>query len=119
MNYHLLVAKQQPYRKACLLAKNNEEFSGERSDEWANRKKKIERAMGVGRRTREETAKWNQMTALIFQTGEGGGGEGSHIPGLATGNLEGHIVAKQNSSYHKSKSDSLFMTHVTLCRERI
>ena len=28
-----------------------------------------ERVTGLGRRTREEIAKWNQMTALRFQTG--------------------------------------------------
>ena len=33
--------------------------------------------MGVGRRTREEIAKWNQMTAPRFQTGET-----SDIPGF-------------------------------------
>ena len=31
---------------------------------------KTERVTGLGRRTREEIAKWNQMTALKFQTGE-------------------------------------------------
>ena len=30
---------------------------------------KTERVAGLGRRTREEIAKWNQMTALRFQTG--------------------------------------------------
>ena len=30
---------------------------------------KTERVTGRGRRTREEIAKWNQMTALRFQTG--------------------------------------------------
>ena len=29
---------------------------------------KTERVTGLGRRTREEIAKWNQMTALRFQT---------------------------------------------------
>ena len=29
---------------------------------------KTERLTGLGRRTREEIAKWNQMTALRFQT---------------------------------------------------
>ena len=33
-------------------------------------KDKTERVAGLGRRTREEIAKWNQMTALRFQTGE-------------------------------------------------
>ena len=36
----------------------------------AGRRKKAERVTGPGRRTREEIAKWNQMTALRFQTGE-------------------------------------------------
>ena len=34
-------------------------------------KKKIrqKKVTGLGRKTREETVKWNQMTALRFQTG--------------------------------------------------
>ena len=32
-------------------------------------KGKTERVAGLGRRTREQIAKWNQMTALRFQTG--------------------------------------------------
>ena len=32
-------------------------------------KDKTERVTGLGRRTREEIAKWNQMTALRFLTG--------------------------------------------------
>ena len=39
---------------------------------------KTERVTGLGRRTREEIAKLNQMTALIFQTG------GSHQTSLAS-----------------------------------
>ena len=42
---------------------------------------KTEWVTGLGRRTREEIAKWNQMTALRFQTG----GETSDIPGLPSG----------------------------------
>ena len=34
-------------------------------------KDKTERGTGLGRRTREEIAKWNQMTALRFQRGGG------------------------------------------------
>ena len=51
--------------------------------EWASWQKKdnIERAKELGRRTREEIAKWNQMTALRFQTG----GETSDILGLLSG----------------------------------
>ena len=42
------------------------------SGEWASRQKKdkTERATGLGRRTREEIVKWNQMTALRFQSNE-------------------------------------------------
>ena len=45
----------------------------------AGRKKdKTERVAGLGRRTREEIVKWNQMTALRFQTG------GRHQTSLAS-----------------------------------
>ena len=50
-----------------------EEFSGKKksvgNEQVRRKKEKTERAMGVGRRTREEIGKWNQMTALRFQTG--------------------------------------------------
>ena len=36
-------------------------------------KDKTEQVTGLGRRTEEEIANWNQMTALRFQTGKGGG----------------------------------------------
>ena len=40
---------------------------------------KTERVTGLGRKTREEIAKWNQMTAPRFQTGgRGGGGDIRH-----------------------------------------
>ena len=44
-------------------------------------KDKTERVTGLGRRTREEIAKWNQMTALKFQTG----GRHQTSPGLPLG----------------------------------
>ena len=47
----------------------------------AGRNDKTERVTGLGRRTREEIARWNQMTALRFQTG----GETSDIPSLPSG----------------------------------
>ena len=55
------------------------------SGEWAGgqKKEKAERAMGVGRGTREGTVKWNQMTALRFQTGVGVGT--SDISGFRSG----------------------------------
>ena len=70
-NLLLLAAKQEPYNKAYLLTKNIEEFSGKkfrRKDQQAENDK-TERVTGLGRRTREEIAKRNQMTALRFQTG--------------------------------------------------
>ena len=65
--------------------KNTEEFSGKSSEDWTSRQKKdnTERVMGLGRRTREEIAKWTQMTALRFQMGEK-----SDIPGLPLGALK-------------------------------
>ena len=39
-----------------------------RTDQQAE-KDKTKRVTGLSRRTREEVAKWNQMTALRFQTG--------------------------------------------------
>ena len=44
-------------------------------------KDKTERVTGLGRRTREEIAKWNQMTALRFRQG----GETLDISGLPSG----------------------------------
>ena len=52
-----------------------------RRKEQQAEKDKIERVTGLGRRTREEIAKWNQMTALRFQTG----GETSDIPDIPLG----------------------------------
>ena len=67
-NPSLAAAKEEPYKKAYLLMKN-EEFSGKSS--WTSRKKKdkTERVTGLGRRTMEKIVKWNQMTAQRFQTG--------------------------------------------------
>ena len=59
----LLAAKQELYK-----TKNIEEFSGKKSGERPVRRKreKTERAMRVGRRSGQETVKWNQMTAPKF-----------------------------------------------------
>ena len=66
-NSLLLTAKQKPYKKAYLLTKNIEEFSGKSLEERASRRKKVKTERVTG--TREEIAKWYQMTALGFQTG--------------------------------------------------
>ena len=44
---------------------------GKSSEEWASMQKndKTARVTGLGRKTAEEIAKWNQMTALRFPTG--------------------------------------------------
>ena len=72
-SHHFLADRQKTHQKAYLVRKKTEEFSGEKSQDNrpAGRKKKskTEGAMGVGRRTREEIAKCNQMTAISFQTG--------------------------------------------------
>ena len=66
-NLLLEAVKQESYKKAYLFMKNIEEFSGKSSEERTSRQKKIrydERVTRLGRRTREEIAKWNQMTTL-------------------------------------------------------
>ena len=49
-NSLLLAAKHEPYKKAHLLMKNIEEFSGKSSGEWAGRQKtnNTERVTGLG-----------------------------------------------------------------------
>ena len=52
-NLLLLAAKQEPYKKAYVLTKNIEEFSGKSSGEWTSRQKeedKTERVKELGRR---------------------------------------------------------------------
>ena len=70
-NLLILAAKQESCKKAYLFTKNIKEFSKKkfrRKDQQAE-KGKIERVTALGRRPREEIAKWNQMTTLRFQTG--------------------------------------------------
>ena len=82
-NLLLLASKQEPYKKAYLLTKNIEEVSGKKFRRKGQKaeKDKTEKVTGLSRRTRQEIAKWNQMTALRFPTG----GETSDIPGLPLG----------------------------------
>ena len=68
----LLLAAKQETNKNAYQRKILEEFSGELVQEngpAGRKKKKTEKVTGLGRRTREEIVKWNQMTALRFQTG--------------------------------------------------
>ena len=78
-SYPLLAAKHEPYQETCLLAKTTEQFPGKKSGERASRQGKKRQSNRSGSRTREETVKWNQMTALKFQTGK------TDIPGLPLG----------------------------------
>ena len=70
-NLLLLAAKQESYKKSLSL---NEKYwriflKKFRRMVQQTKKDKTRRVTGLGRRTREEIAKWNQMTALRFQTG--------------------------------------------------
>ena len=65
-NLLLLAAKQEPYKKAHILT-IWEKFR--RKDQQAEKDRRV---TGLHRRTREEIAKWNLMTALRFQGGGGG-----------------------------------------------
>ena len=62
-----------------------------RKDQQAE-KDKIERVTGIGRRTREETAKWNQMTALMIPDR----GKTSDIPGLPSGDTRRGMARNEN-----------------------
>ena len=64
-----LAAKQEPYQRRFHQRKilNFLEKKVRRMGQEAE-KDKSERAIGVGRGTRQEIVKWNQMTALRFQT---------------------------------------------------
>ena len=71
-NSLLLTAKQEPYKKSVSLNEKSGRIFWEkfrRKGQQAE-KDKTERVSGLGRKTREEIAKWHQMTALRFQTGE-------------------------------------------------
>ena len=92
INLLLLADKPEPYKEAYLLTQNIEEFCEKSSEEWISRqkkKKKTERVTGLGRRTREEIVKWNQITALRFQ------GEGRHQTSPAS--PRGALMGEENS----------------------
>ena len=74
-NYHLLAANKTHTQKPLSLHKKYWRIFWKKSlKNWPvgrekERENREERAMGVGRRTREEIVTWNQKTALRFQTG--------------------------------------------------
>ena len=63
-------------------------------------KDKIERVTGLGRKTREEIAKWNQMTALRFQTGGRHQTSPASLRGAEQG-MDWLILIKQKHISHK------------------
>ena len=79
----LLAAEQEPHKKACLLTKNIEEFSGKSSEEWASRQKKdkTERGTGLGRKNKRGDSKVESNDSPEIPDR----GETSNIPGLPSG----------------------------------
>ena len=71
-NCLLLTAKQEPYKKSLSLDEKYLRIfwkKFKRMGQAAKKKIRQKKVTGLGRKTREETVKWNQMTALRFQTG--------------------------------------------------
>ena len=67
-NLLLLAAKQEPYKRAYLLTKNIKNFLEKKFRRKGQQAERVT-VTGLGRKTREKTAQWNQMIALRFQTG--------------------------------------------------
>ena len=89
--------------------KNIEEFSGKKFRRKGQQAEndKTERVTGLGRRPREEIAKWNQMTALRFQTG------GRHQTSPAS--LQGlSLVARGSAVQITLKSSILIILSLTM-----
>ena len=86
-NLFLLAAKQVPYqkkkKKPISYRKILKNFLKKvQENGQAGRKEiKTEISIGLGRKTREEIVKWNQMTTLRFHTGA----ETSDFPDLPSG----------------------------------
>ena len=88
----LLAAKQAPLQKSLSPSEKYwKNFLGKvQQNGPAGRKKdKTERVTGLSRRTRKEIVKWNQMTALGFQTG---GGDIRHPRPPLGGNMHSFYV---------------------------
>ena len=81
-NSLLLTAKQEPYkRKAYLLTKNIEEFSGKGLEERASRQKKIRQ----GNRTKQKNKRGDSKVESNDSPEILDRGETSDIPGLPSG----------------------------------
>ena len=57
-----------PPTNLLLPAAKQKPFSGKSQENGPAEKDRMERVTGLSRRTKEEIVKWNQMTALRFQT---------------------------------------------------
>ena len=114
----LLSAKQEPYQKQnkttttknLLLSENYSRTFWKKSLETgpAGRKKdKTERVTGSGRSTRQETVKWNQMTALRFQKGEKHLISPACLRGERNSTNRGMMKIEQQSTSSKKRKDQL------------
>ena len=104
--------EKEQKKSLSLNEKTEKNFLGEkvrRMGQPADLKKKretdrqTEKAPGLGRRTREGRAKWNQMTALKFQTG----GETQDIPGHPCGKGCKATVSSGTTSYSEPGGDGV------------
>ena len=84
-NLFLLAAKEEPYKKAYLLTKNIEAFSGKSSEEWTNRqgKKKIRQ----NNRARQKNKRGDSKVESNDSPEIPGRRETSDIPGLPLGDV--------------------------------
>ena len=81
-NCLLLTAKQEPYKKAYLLTKNIEEFSGKSLEERASRQKMKDRK---GNRTRQKNKRRDSKVESNDSPEVPDRGETSDIPSLPSG----------------------------------
>ena len=81
-NLLLLAAKQEPYKKAYLLAKNIEEFSGKSSEEWTSRQNTKDRKSN---RTRQKNRRGDSEAESNDSPEIPDRGQTSDIPGLRSG----------------------------------
>ena len=103
-NCLLLTAKQEPYKKAYLLTKNMEEFSGKSLEKRASRQKTIDRK---GNRSRQKNKRGDSKVESNDSPVIPDRGETSDIPGLTSGalgqsstNREHHIKTCLDPKYN-------------------
>ena len=93
INLLILAAKQEPYKKAYLLSKNTQEFSGKSLEERTSRQKNIRQK---GKRTRQMNAR---------ERGREGERELSFEPSQSqriTSRLNTSFILSPSYSFHKS-----------------